>query len=157
MSQLRELLAAIPSSRRNAAGVVIHEASADEDQDQQINAIRAVLAAMVEHLDGLPAAIAEEPAQLLPPVDALLADFGEVGETDEEITGDVLLDAFERDEAETAAVVQTLSATRLRHLSEQLNVEKARLRREHMLTDQANPREANIDRLLGLLTRRGEV
>jgi len=98
-----------------------------------------------------------EPAQLLPPVDALLADYGEVGETDEEITGDMLLDAFEHDEAETAAVVQTLSATRLRHLSEQLNVEKARLRREHMLTDQANPREAGIDRLLGLLTRRGEV
>lgn len=98
-----------------------------------------------------------EPAPLLPAPDALLADYGEVAESDEEITGDFLLDAFERDETETAAVMQTLSATRLRHLSEQLNVEKARLRREHMLTDQANPREANIDRLLNLLTRRGEI
>jgi hypothetical protein len=98
-----------------------------------------------------------EPASLFPAPDALLADYGEVAESDEEITGDLLLDAFERDETETAAVMQTLSATRLRHLSEQLNVEKARLRREHMLTDQANPREANIDRLLNLLTRRGEI
>jgi hypothetical protein len=86
-----------------------------------------------------------------------MADYGEVGEAYDDITGDMLLDAFEQDETETAAVVQTLSATRLRHLSEQLNVEKARLRREHMLTDQANPSEASIDRLLGLLTRRGEV
>jgi hypothetical protein len=93
-------------------------------------------------------------APLLPAPDALMSDYGPVGMDD--ITGDLLLDAFEENEAETAAVIQVLSATRQRHLSEQLNVEKARLRREHMLTDQANPREASIDRLLGLLTRRGD-
>jgi hypothetical protein len=92
-------------------------------------------------------------APLLPAPDALMSDWGPVGD---DITGDMLLDAFEQDEAEAASVIQVLSATRQRHLSEQLNVEKARLRREHMLTDQANPREASIDRLLGLLTRRGD-
>ena len=108
---------------------------------------------LVEYaLSGAPA----EPAQLLPPVDALLSDYGQIGDGYDDITGDLLLDAFEKDEDEAAAVVQVLSATRQRHLSEQLNVEKARLRREHMLTDQANPREASIDRLLGLLTRRGD-
>lgn len=95
-------------------------------------------------------------APLLPAPDALMSDWGEVGAGYDDVTGDMLLDAFEQDEAEAASVIQVLSATRQRHLSEQLNVEKARLRREHMLTDQANPREASIDRLLGLLTRRGD-
>jgi hypothetical protein len=99
----------------------------------------------------------EQPeAPLLPAPDALMSDWGEVGAGYDDVTGDMLLDAFEQDEAEAASVIQVLSATRQRHLSEQLNVEKARLRREHMLTDQANPREASIDRLLGLLTRRGD-
>jgi len=95
-------------------------------------------------------------APLLPAPDALMSDWGKVGAGYDDLTGDMLLDAFEQDEAEAASVIQVLSATRQRHLSEQLNVEKARLRREHMLTDQANPREASIDRLLGLLTRRGD-
>jgi hypothetical protein len=85
-----------------------------------------------------------------------MADYGPVGE-EADITGDILLDAFEADAIETAAVVKTLSATRLKHLSEQLNVERARLDREHQATGIANPRSASIDRLLGLLTRRGEV
>jgi hypothetical protein len=93
-------------------------------------------------------------APLLPAPDALMSDYGPVGD---DITGDMLLDAFEADEAETVAVVQTLSALRLKHLSEQLNVERARLDREHQATGVANPRSASIDRLLGLLTRRGEV
>ena len=96
----------------------------------------------------------EPEAPIFPAPDALMSDYGPVGTDD--ITGDLLLDAFEENEAGTAAVIQVLSATRQRHLSEQLNVEKARLRREHMLTDQANPREASIDKLLGLLTRRGD-
>jgi hypothetical protein len=104
-----------------------------------------------------PVKTAPEPeAPLLPAPDALMSDYGPVGEGYDDVTGDMLLDAFEQDEAEAVAVIQVLSATRQRHLSEQLNVEKARLRREHMLTDQANPREASIDRLLGLLTRRGD-
>ena len=87
-----------------------------------------------------------------------LTDWDVVGEPDsEDLTGDDLLVQFEKDEAAAAASIQRLSATRRKHLSEQLNVEKARLRREHMLTDTANPREASIDGLLGLLTRRGEV
>ena len=94
-------------------------------------------------------------APLLPAPDALMSDYGPVGMDD--ITGDLLLDAFEDNEAETAAIVQTLSALRLKHLSEQLNVERARLDREHQATGVANPRSASIDRLLGLLTRRGEV
>ena len=97
----------------------------------------------------------ETEAPLLPAPDALMADYGPVGTND--ITGDLLLDAFEHDEAETAAIVQTLSALKLKHLSEQLNVERARLDREHQATGIANPRSASIDRLLGLLTRRGEV
>lgn len=96
-----------------------------------------------------------EPAPLLPAPDALMVDYGLVGTDD--ITGDLLLDAFEEDETETAAAVQTLTALKLKHLSEQLNVERARLDREHQATGIANPRSANIDRLLGLLTRRGEV
>jgi hypothetical protein len=94
---------------------------------------------------------------LLPAPDALMSDWGEVGAGTDDITGDMLLDAFEHDETETVAVVQTLSALRLKHLSEQLNVERARLDREHQATGVANPRSASIDRLLGLLTRRGEV
>jgi hypothetical protein len=101
-------------------------------------------------------AAVEEPPPLLPEPDALMADYGPVGE-EADITGDMLLDAFEVDPTETAAVVRTLSATRLKHLSEQLNVERARLDREHQATGIANPRSASIDRLLGLLTRRGEV
>jgi hypothetical protein len=103
-------------------------------------------------LKGKPALEPEPP--LLPAPDALMSDYGPVGD---DITGDMLLDAFELDEAETVAVVQTLSALRLKHLSEQLNVERARLDREHQATGVANPRSASIDRLLGLLTRRGEV
>ena len=102
-----------------------------------------------------PADVEEPEAPLLPAPDARLADYGPVGTDD--ITGDLLLDAFEENEAETAAIVQTLSALRLKHLSEQLNVERARLDREHQATGVANPRSASIDRLLGLLTRRGEV
>jgi len=99
----------------------------------------------------------EQPeAPLLPAPDALMSDYGPVGAGYDDVTGDMLLDAFEQDEAEAVAVIQVLSATRQRHISEQLNVDKARYRREHMLTDQANPREASIDRLLGLLTRRGD-
>jgi hypothetical protein len=97
-----------------------------------------------------------EPAQLLPPVDALMSDYGPVGE-EADITGDMLLEAFEVDAVETAAVVKTLSATRLKHLSEQLNVERAALDREHQATGVANPRSAAIDRLLALMTRRGEI
>ena len=117
------------------------------------------LAAAEEELAALRARVAEleqaEPAQLLPPPDTLMADYGNVGMDD--LTGDLLLDAFEQDESETAAIVQTLSALRLKHLSEQLNVERARLDREHQATGIANPRSASIDRLLGLLTRRGEI
>jgi hypothetical protein len=126
----------------------------DRDMLELIDMIRSELA---EASLAAVAPVPEPEAPLLPAPDALMADYGPVGEGFDDITGDMLLDAFEQDETETAAIVQTLSATRLRHLSEQLNVEKARLRREHMLTDQANPREASIDRLLGLLTRRGEV
>jgi len=103
-----------------------------------------------------PEAAPEPEPPLLPAPDALMSDWGPVGAGYDDVTGDMLLDAFEQDEAEAVAVIQVLSATRQRHISEQLNVEKARLRREHMLTDQANPREASIDRLLGLLTRRGD-
>jgi hypothetical protein len=116
------------------------------------------LAAAEAELAALRARVAEleqvEPP-FLPAPDALMADYGNVGMDD--FTGDLLLDAFEDNEAETAAIVQTLSALRLKHLSEQLNVERARLDREHQATGIANPRSASIDRLLGLLTRRGEV
>jgi hypothetical protein len=129
--------------------VVEPPASAPDPRDEELAALRARVAE-------LEAAPAEPEAPLLPAPDALMSDYGQVGEGYEDVTGDMLLDAFEQDEAEAVAVIQVLSATRQRHLSEQLNVEKARLRREHMLTDQANPREASIDRLLGLLTRRGD-
>lgn len=97
-----------------------------------------------------------EPPPLLPEPDALMADYGPVG-NEADITSDMLLEAFEVDPTETASVVKTLSATRLKHLSEVLNVERAALDREHQATGIANPRSASIDRLLGLLTRRGEV
>jgi len=92
----------------------------------------------------------------LPAPSARMADWGDVGTGYDDITGDMLLDAFEQDEDAAAAVIQVLSATRQKHLSEQLNVEKARIRREEMLSDQISPRSAAIDRLLGLLTRRGD-
>ena len=127
----------------------IIEAVVPDPRDEELAALRA----RVAELEARDTSVFAE-APLLPAPDALMSDYGPVGTDD--ITGDLLLDAFEENEAETAAVIQVLSATRQRHLSEQLNVEKARLRREHMLTDQANPREASIDRLLGLLTRRGD-
>lgn len=112
------------------------------------------LRARVAELEARDTSVFSE-APLLPAPDALMSDYGPVGMDD--ITGDLLLDAFEDNEAETAAIVQTLSALRLKHLSEQLNVERARLDREHQATGIANPRSASIDRLLGLLTRRGEI
>ena len=130
----------------------IIEAVVPDPRDEALAAAEAELAALRARIAELEQPEPEAP--LLPAPDALMSDWGPVGTDD--ITGDLLLDAFEENEAETAAVIQVLSATRQRHLSEQLNVEKARLRREHMLTDQANPREASIDRLLGLLTRRGD-
>ena len=130
----------------------IIEAVVPDPRDEALAAAEAELAALRARVAELEQPEPEAP--LLPAPDALMSDYGPVGTDD--ITGDLLLDAFEENEAETAAVIQVLSATRQRHLSEQLNVEKARLRREHMLTDQANPREASIDRLLGLLTRRGD-
>lgn len=116
-----------------------------DPRDAELAALRARIAELER----------QEPAPLLPEPDALMSDYGPVGTDD--ITGDLLLEAFEENEAETASVVQTLSALRLKHLSEQLNVERARLDREHQATGVANPRSASIDRLLGLLTRRGEV
>ena len=134
----------------------IIEAVVPDPREEALAAAEAELAALrarVAELEARDTSVFAE-APLLPAPDALMSDYGPVGMDD--ITGDLLLDAFEENEAETAAVIQVLSATRQRHLSEQLNVEKARLRREHLLTDQANPREASIDRLLGLLTRRGD-
>jgi hypothetical protein len=126
------------------AAVPIPEVATPDPRDAELAALRARVAEL------------EQPeAPLLPAPDALMSDYGPVGGDD--ITGDMLLDAFEENEAETVAVVQTLSALRLKHLSEQLNVERARLDREHQATGVANPRSASIDRLLGLLTRRGEV
>lgn len=115
--------------------------------------LRAALDQLLRAAPTVPAPV--EDAPLLPAPDALMSDWGQVGVN--EITGDMLLDAFEADESETTSVVQTLSAKRQKHLSEQLNVERARLDREHQATGVTNPRSASIDRLLGLLTRRGEV
>lgn len=126
-------------------------ARSDDSPDAAVDPRDAEIAALRARIEELEAG----PAQLLPAPDALMSDWGAVGTDD--ITGDLLLDAFEENEAETAAAVQTLSALRLKHLSEQLNVERARLDREHQATGVANPRSASIDRLLGLLTRRGEV
>jgi hypothetical protein len=126
--------------------------AAPDPRDAELAALRAELAELKAR-----DASAFSEAPLLPAPDALMSDWGEVRETHDDITGDMLLDAFEHDEAETIAVVQTLTALRLKHLSEQLNVERARLDREHQATGVANPRSASIDRLLGLLTRRGEV
>ena len=128
-----------------------------DPRDEALAAAEAELAALRARVAELEAAdtsvFAEAP--LLPAPDALMSDFGPVGMDD--ITGDLLLDAFEDNEAETAAIVQSLSALRLKHLSEQLNVERARLDREHQATGIANPRSVSIDRLLSLLTRRGEI
>lgn len=136
---------------------VIEEAPQPDPRDEALAAAEAELAALRARVAELEAAdtsvFAEAP--LLPAPDALMSDFGPVGMDD--ITGDLLLDAFEDNEAETAAIVQTLSALRLKHLSEQLNVERARLDREHQATGIANPRSVSIDRLLSLLTRRGEI
>lgn len=115
-----------------------------DPRDEELAALRARVAELEQ---------AEAP--LLPAPDALMSDYGPVGTDD--ITGDLLLDAFEENETETAAIVQSLSALRLKHLSEQLNVERARLDREHQATGIANPRSVSIDRLLSLLTRRGEI
>jgi len=139
----------------NSGKIAEPEPVAIEEAPDPRDAELAALRARVAELEARDASVFAE-APLLPAPDALLSNYGPVGESYEDVTGDMLLDAFEQDEAEAVAVIQVLSATRQRHLSEQLNVEKARLRREHMLTDQANPREASIDRLLGLLTRRGD-
>jgi hypothetical protein len=124
-----------------------------DPRDEELAALRARIAELEQQAKPVepPEPVIQEPERQR---DDLL-DFDVDAAAD--ITGDMLLNAFEHDEAETAAVVQTLSATRLRHLSEQLNVERARLDREHQLTGFANPRAASIDRLIGLLTRRGEV
>ena len=135
----------------------IIEAVVPDPREEALAAAEAELAALrarVAELEARDTSVFAE-APLLPAPDALMSDYGPVGMDD--ITGDLLLDAFEENEAETAAIVQTLSALRLKHLSEQLNVERARLDREHQATGVANPRSASIDRLLGLLTRRGEV
>lgn len=135
---------------RPATVEAVEEGPAPDPRDEELAALRA----RVAELEARDTSVFAD-APLLPAPDALMSDYGPVGTDD--ITGDLLLDAFEENEAETAAIVQTLSALRLKHLSEQLNVERARLDREHQATGVANPRSASIDRLLGLLTRRGEV
>lgn len=116
----------------------------------------AALRARVAELESRDASVFAEPVIQEPERarDELL-DFD--AEPVEELTGDQLLNAFEKDEEAAAVLIQTLSALRQKHISEQLNVERARLDREHQATGVANPRSAQIDRLLGLLTRRGEV
>lgn len=142
-----------PAPVEDYAPVLVIDAIAAEPAPDPREEELAALRARVAELEARDRSVFEE-APLLPAPDALMSDWGPVGD---DITGDMLLDAFELDEAETVAVVQTLSALRLKHLSEQLNVERARLDREHQATGVANPRSASIDRLLGLLTRRGEV
>jgi hypothetical protein len=144
-----------PEPVEEYAPVLVIDAIAAEPVTDPREEELAALRARVAELEARDRSVFEE-APLLPAPDALMSDWGPVGAGYDDVTGDMLLDAFEQDEAEAASVIKVLSATRQRHLSEQLNVEKARLRREHMLTDQANPREASIDRLLGLLTRRGD-
>lgn len=141
-----------PSSSKAEEAPELRE-SMHDPRDEALASAYVELAAMRRRVAELEAQL--EPPPLSPHPDELMSDYGPVGE--DAITGDMLLDAFEADAVETAAVVKTLSATRLKHLSEQLNVERARLDREHQATGIANPRSASIDRLLGLLTRRGEV
>jgi hypothetical protein len=131
---------------------LVADAPASDPRDEELAALRA----RVAELEARDASVFAEPVIQEPERarDELL-DFD--AEPVEELTGDQLLNAFEQDEDAAALLVQTLSALRQKHISEQLNVERARLDREHQATGVANPRSAQIDRLLGLLTRRGEV
>lgn len=121
-----------------------------DPRDEELAALRARLAELEQQAKPVEPVI-QEPERKR---DDLL-DFD--AEPLADLTGDMLLDAFEQDEGETIAIVRTLSALRLKHLSEQLNVERAALDRLHQATGVASPRSASIDRLLGLLTRRGEI
>lgn len=187
MPTLRELLAAIPLTRRNEDGVVVHEASADEDQTRQIDAIRAVLEVMVYRLElsldaALEPAAAEDPGDLFPdapepepdPLDVARAINAKLIHKDDDLPAPGAPSDWDMDgqgvvEAmpavsnvppEIAALLdegETLTRDVRRKLTERLNVELAELKNLRGLAGEDLKREAEIEKLLGLFARLGEI
>jgi hypothetical protein len=98
-----------------------------------------------------------EPAQLLPPPDTLMADYGEVGETDEEITADDLLAAMRMDQVATYDAIAKLTREKRRRFTELLNIELAELQQLHGAAGENLKREGEIEGLLGLFASVGEL
>jgi hypothetical protein len=98
----------------------------------------------------------EPEAPLLPAPDALMSDWGPVGdeEAEEALTTDDLLAAD--DEAQTD-VIGKLSRQRRKRFTELLNVELAELEQSRGGPKEDRKREAKIQRLLGVFARVGEM
>lgn len=194
MPTLRDLLAAIPLTRRNEEGVVVHEASADEDQTLQIEAIRTVLEVVVNRLEPtldavLEQAAAEDPGDLFPNApapapeptpdpmgDALERqrianarllhkddDLNPQAPSDWDMDGQGVVEAMpavSNVPPEIAALLddgETLTRDVRRKLTERLNVELAELKNLRGLAGEDLKREAEIEKLLGLFARLGEI
>ena len=184
------------------AVAVVAEEKVDEAQSDEADGLREQLEARERENEALREKLAEKTDEFLfPAPDEKLAEWGKIPVSDEDITGDQLLDAFERDEAEAVdpekealreqvADLQRQLAERdaeplplspdpvkhmipdeirnlmqegeslssaKRRLTELLWVEQAELRNLRA-TDRENlKREAEIERLLGLFARLGEI
>ena len=110
---------------------------------------------------------AERPQQLPPnPAEAKLSDYGQVhapaapDPVEDEITTEHLLDAMKANPVTTQDVIAKLSRDSRRKFTELLNVEKAELRNKRnagQSTAQDDEREKDVDRLLNLFARVGEM
>jgi len=104
----------------------------------------------------------EEDARPLPPVpsETLMTDYGKVGQPDpveEEITTEHLLDAMRTDADAAGDVIAKLSRDKRRRFTELLNVELAELQQLHGAAGENLERESDIEKLLGLFARVGEM
>jgi hypothetical protein len=101
-----------------------------------------------------------EPAQLLPPVDALMADEPEEVEIDPK-DADTIIDGFvgelrtSRDTAE--GTMRSMDPPDRRRLFSILNTELGRLKNQEALLGKSIPRRADCEELIGILAKVGEA
>lgn len=102
---------------------------------------------------------AKEPASLLPPdpSTARLSDYGAVGEPEDDITPEDLLNDMRANGDAVRDVIAKLTSEKRRRFTELLNVELAELQQVRGRAGEDLKREAEIEKLLGLFARVGEM
>jgi hypothetical protein len=102
----------------------------------------------------------EGEAQPLPPnpAETKLSEYGEVGDpVEEEITTEHLLDAMRANADAAGEAIGKLSSEKRRRFTELLNIELAELQQLHGAAGENLSRESEIEKLLGLFARVGEM